>query len=299
MNNRLMDLRGDQGESSANMSTFIDIPEDTDNMVSFYEKIDLIKADNDKIKLACNQLDSLTDAAIFGTIDKNTVSAKDRINELLATTNRVVQHAKSILQDIRSETSELKKNPSKASSANIRVRENLLNNFTRKFVDTAREYQDKQNRYKTRMKGKAERSVKAVKPTVTDEELEAVFQQEDGVTRVLEAAVMKQSGDPVEVANVLAEVQGTYQDVRKLEASILELHKMFLDLAILVEQQGETLDSIEAQVTQAKGFVKEANISLAGAIQSAKSARKRQCMIGGIVLAVVVVIVIIVVVMSK
>jgi len=294
-----MDLRGDQGESSANMSTFIDIPEDTDNMVSFYEKIDLIKADNDKIKLACNQLDSLTDAAIFGTIDKNTVSAKDRINELLATTNRVVQHAKSILQDIRSETSELKKNPSKASSANIRVRENLLNNFTRKFVDTAREYQDKQNRYKTRMKGKAERSVKAVKPTVTDEELEAVFQQEDGVTRVLEAAVMKQSGDPVEVANVLAEVQGTYQDVRKLEASILELHKMFLDLAILVEQQGETLDSIEAQVTQAKGFVKEANISLAGAIQSAKSARKRQCMIGGIVLAVVVVIVIIVVVMSK
>jgi t-SNARE complex subunit (syntaxin) len=47
---------------------------------------------------------------------------------------------------------------------------------------------------------------------------------------------------------VLAEVQDTYEDVRRLEASILELHRMFMDLALLVEQQGETLDVIEFQV---------------------------------------------------
>jgi t-SNARE complex subunit (syntaxin) len=48
---------------------------------------------------------------------------------------------------------------------------------------------------------------------------------------------------------VLAEVQDTYEDVRRLEASILELHRMFMDLALLVEQQGETLDVIEFQVS--------------------------------------------------
>eukprot|EP00953_Heterococcus_sp_UTEX-ZZ885_P005488 3425-Heterococcus_DN1.PRE.1 len=47
---------------------------------------------------------------------------------------------------------------------------------------------------------------------------------------------------------VLAEVQDTYEDVRRLEASILELHRMFMDLALLVEQQGETLDVIEFQM---------------------------------------------------
>jgi t-SNARE complex subunit (syntaxin) len=61
--------------------------------------------------------------------------------------------------------------------------------------------QNKQNRYKTQVKGKAERAIKAVKPAATEEEMTAVFAQEDGVTRVLEAAVMQQSGDPVEVAN--------------------------------------------------------------------------------------------------
>jgi t-SNARE complex subunit (syntaxin) len=36
--------------------------------------------------------------------------------------------------------------------------------------------------------------------------------------------------------------------VLTLEASIAELHQMFLDFALLVEQQGELLDQIEYQV---------------------------------------------------
>lgn len=47
---------------------------------------------------------------------------------------------------------------------------------------------------------------------------------------------------------MLKEVKDTYQDVRRLEASIIELHKMFMDLALLVDQQGEMLDQIEYQV---------------------------------------------------
>lgn len=49
---------------------------------------------------------------------------------------------------------------------------------------------------------------------------------------------------------VLQEVQDTYHDVRRLEASIIELHKMFMDLALLVDRQGEMLDQIEYQVTK-------------------------------------------------
>jgi t-SNARE complex subunit (syntaxin) len=37
--------------------------------------------------------------------------------------------------------------------------------------------------------------------------------------------------------------------VLTLEASIAELHQMFLDFALLVEQQGELLDQIEYQVS--------------------------------------------------
>eukprot|EP01084_Bolivina_argentea_P238789 401211_1 len=88
-------------------------------------------------------------------------------------------------------------------------------------------------RYKQLVKDNVKRTIRAVKPSVTDQELEVVFQQEDGVSRVLEAAVLKE-GDPIHVANVLKEVQDTYEDVRKLESSIIELHNMFMDLALLV-----------------------------------------------------------------
>ena len=34
----------------------------------------------------------------------------------------------------------------------------------------------------------------------------------------------------------------------ELERSLMELHQIFLDMAVLVEAQGEMLDNIEAQV---------------------------------------------------
>jgi syntaxin 1B/2/3 len=36
--------------------------------------------------------------------------------------------------------------------------------------------------------------------------------------------------------------------VLELERSLMELHQIFLDMAVLVEAQGEMLDNIEAQV---------------------------------------------------
>lgn len=53
---------------------------------------------------------------------------------------------------------------------------------------------------------------------------------------------------PAMYESVLEEVRDTYHDVRRLEASIIELHKMFMDLALLVDRQGEMLDQIEYQV---------------------------------------------------
>ena len=41
--------------------------------------------------------------------------------------------------------------------------------------------------------------------------------------------------------------------VKDLEQSLVELHQIFLDMAVLVEAQGEMLDNIEKQVREAGG----------------------------------------------
>ena len=58
-----------------------------------------------------------------------------------------------------------------------------------------------------------------------------------------------------------------------------ELHQMFLDFALLTEQQGELLDQIEFQVKQAADYVEDGNVDVYEGIEYQKKARKKQCWI--------------------
>ena len=53
-------------------------------------------------------------------------------------------HAKGLLQAMREETEAMKKDPARAKPSEVRVRENLQNTLTRKFVDLAKDYQNRQ-----------------------------------------------------------------------------------------------------------------------------------------------------------
>ena len=47
----------------------------------------------------------------------------------------------------------------------------------------------------------------------------------------------------------MAEISERHEAVKGLEKSLMELHQVFLDMAVLVEAQGEMLDNIEQQVS--------------------------------------------------
>jgi len=49
------------------------------------------------------------------------------------------------------------------------------------------------------------------------------------------------------VLDTLVEIQERHAAVRELEKSLLDLHQIFLDMAVLVEAQGDMLDNIESQ----------------------------------------------------
>ena len=81
-----------------------------------------------------------------------------------------------------------------------------------------------------------------------------------------------------------------FQDVLKLEQSVAELHQMFLDFALLTEQQGEMLDQIEYQVKAAGEYVEEGNVDIKKAIQYQKEIRKRYCCLIVLILVIVLVL---------
>ena len=75
----------------------------------------------------------------------------------------------------------------------------------------------------------------------------------------------------------------------------MELHQIFLDMAVLVEAQGEMLDNIEKQVGRSVEYVQGGTAALQDAKQLQKKTRKWMC-IGIIVLLVIAAIIVIVVV---
>lgn len=56
-------------------------------------------------------------------------------------------------------------------------------------------------------------------------------------------------------AAALADVQAKHDEIIQLEKDIQELHNLIVDLAMLVEAQGEQLDSIEEHVANAKEYM--------------------------------------------
>merc|ERR1712210_367934 len=61
--------------------------------------------------------------------------------------------------------------------------------------------------------------------------------------------------DTAQAKQTLADIEARHADIIKLETSIKELHDMFMDMAMLVESQGEMIDRIEYHVEHAVDYV--------------------------------------------
>ncbi|KAH9603424.1 hypothetical protein KSS87_000123 [Heliosperma pusillum] len=77
-----------------------------------------------------------------------------------------------------------------------------------------------------------------------------------------------------QVLDTIAEMQERHDAVRDIERNLKELHQTFLDMAVLVQFQGEQLDSIEEHVGRASSFVRGGTEQLHTARKHQKNTRK-------------------------
>ena len=59
-----------------------------------------------------------------------------------------------------------------------------------------------------------------------------------------------------------------HEEIIKLEKSIMEVHEMFLDLAVLVESQGALVNNIEDNVLKTSDYMRTAVVDLEKAAES-------------------------------
>nr|XP_043627032.1 syntaxin-125-like [Erigeron canadensis] len=92
-----------------------------------------------------------------------------------------------------------------------------------------------------------------------------------------------------QIMDTISEIQERHDAVKDIEKNLIELHQIFLDMAALVEAQGQQLNDIESHVAHASSFVHRGTEQLVEARELQKSSRKCTCI--AVALALVLVIV--------
>ncbi|XP_072994858.1 syntaxin-111-like [Typha latifolia] len=110
------------------------------------------------------------------------------------------------------------------------------------------------------------------------------------------AALFRKAIEEGGVRQLAEEMEEREEAAREVERSLVELHQVFLDMAVVVETQGERIDEIEYLVVEAAQGIGDAVQELEEARRYQRTSRRSKWVwIGVIVLVVMLVIVIVVV----
>jgi len=69
----------------------------------------------------------------------------------------------------------------------------------------------------------------------------------------------------IRLQNGVNDIEDRYKDIIRLEQSVNQVHKLFIEMAALVKLQGEVIDNIEQNVKSAKAHVQKAEKHLVAA----------------------------------
>jgi len=215
-------------------------------------------------------------------------SSNDKLEVLMEATNAAAGEVRNKLKAMDTANKELMR--SDPGSSEVRIRTYQHGTLTRKFVDLMSEYQEVQTKYKNKYRERVERQYKIVKPEATRDEIEAVLEG-DAQQEIFTQQILQQPGHAA-AKHALADIQERHRDIHRLEASIAELHQLFLDMSVLVEAQGELLDQIEYTVSQSVNYTSKAVEELRSANKYQRSYRKKMCCMIGILLILLMIIII-------
>jgi t-SNARE complex subunit (syntaxin) len=84
-------------------------------------------------------------------------------------------------------------------------------------------------------------------------------------------------------------------EIRNIEAGVTELNELFRDVAHIVSEQGEMLDTIDANVQRTHDDTRGADLELRSASRYQKNARSKACMLLIIVVIITTIVVLAVV----
>merc|ERR1711962_193772 len=234
-------------------------------MDDFFQEVEEIRDNIDKIQASVEEVKRRHSAILSApqTDEKMKQELEDSMSDIKKTANKVRAKLKVIESQIEQDEQISK------ASAELRIKKTQHSTLSRKFVEVMTEYNRTQTDYRERCKSRIQRQLEITGRTTTNEELEDMLEQ--GNPAVFTQGIIM---DTAAAKQTLADIEARHADIIKLETSIKELHDMFMDMAMLVESQGEMIDRIEYHVEHAVDYVQTATQDTKKALKYQSKARR-------------------------
>ncbi|CAM4810563.1 unnamed protein product [Rotaria magnacalcarata] len=233
-------------------------------MSDFFAHVDSLRTNIDKISELVDEVKRLHSTILAAP------QADDRTKEEL---EEKMADIKKLANDVRQRLKKMEDDQEQPSQSKIqalpRMQKAQLFVLSKKFRDVMDEYNQVQVGYRDKCKGRIQRQLEITGRSVTDGEVEEML--ESGNPAVFTQGIMVETA---QAKQSLADIEARHGDIIKLEKSIKELHDMFIDMAALVQTQGEMIDRIEFNVVQSENFVKTANTDTKKAVKFQSAARR-------------------------
>uniref|UniRef100_A0A182M6Z0 t-SNARE coiled-coil homology domain-containing protein n=1 Tax=Anopheles culicifacies TaxID=139723 RepID=A0A182M6Z0_9DIPT len=242
------------------------VPVEGSFMEDFFKEVEEIRMMIDKIQANVEEVKKKHSAILSApqSDEKTKQELEDLMADIKKTANRGIE------QNIEQEEQQSK------SNADLRIRKTQHSALSRKFVEVMTEYNRTQTDYRERCKGRIQRQLEITGRATTNEELEEMLEQ--GNSAVFTQGIIMETQ---QAKQTLADIEARHADIIKLENSIRELHDMFMDMAMLVESQGEMIDRIEYHVEHAMDYVQTATQDTKKALKYQSKARRVICLLCG------------------
>ncbi|KAM8788986.1 syntaxin-11 isoform 1-T1 [Rhynchonycteris naso] len=240
-----------------------DVVFETDHMLeSLYRDIQDLQAENHHL---------MADVKRLGKQNARFLTSMRRLSSIKRDTNSIAKDIKargeSVHRKLRamkalSEAAEAQHGP---NSAVARISRAQYSALSRAFQRAMHEYNQAEMKQRENCKIRIQRQLEIMGKDVSGDQIEDMFEQ--GKWDVFSENLL---ADVKGARAALNEIESRHRELLKLESRIRDVHELFLQMAVLVEEQADTLNVIELNVEKTLDYTGQAKAQVRKAVQYKK-----------------------------
>ncbi|KMT02036.1 hypothetical protein BVRB_9g208390 [Beta vulgaris subsp. vulgaris] len=261
----------------------------TANLDKFFIDVDGVKGDMTHVEKLYKRLQDANEECKIAT---NAKAVRDLRARMDGDVEQVLKRAKIIkgkLEGLERSNAAHRNLPGCGSGSSAdRTRTSVVSGLGLKLKDMMDKFQTLRTKMSLEYKETVERRYFTITGEKAEEETIEQLISSGESESFLQKAIQDQGRG--QIMDTVKEIQERHDAIKEIEKNLLELHQVFLDMAALVEAQGQQLNDIATNVNRASSFVSQGVNELVVAKDHQKNSRKWTCI--AIILGIVLVIVI-------